>query len=224
MTPNGHTMTETQTNPADPLFAFVLSILTPLLATTPLIDATQAARQAIAAYIEAGETNLIAIAQNVGFALASLDNLRLSADPDLSVSMKLKLRGNANALTATSQRSAATPAPRPAPTQPASTQDDTAAQTEALAALDRARADLRKPEPAPRPEQSRERIWASAMTDIAAECSRNLAKLSARDRRTELIRIKALSATASHLANGGATQSKSGLLNTTALGRTAAHS
>ena len=40
------------------------------------------------------------------------------------------------------------------------------------------------------------------MTDIAAECSRNLANLSPKQRRAETIRIAALKAAARHLSRG----------------------
>jgi hypothetical protein len=219
MIPKEHpAMTDTQpTEATDPLLAFVLSILTPLLATGGFTGAAQAARQAIAAYTTAGQNQWINIAQIVGFALASLDNLRLSADPDLSVSMKLKLRGNANALALSSQRTTATLETHPQTPQP----DDTAAIAEALASLEQARIDIQQPappaEPTPKPA-TRQEIWATAMTEMAAECSRNLGKLPPRERRAEIIRIGALSATASHLARGGATPAKSGLLNTTAMG------
>ena len=94
---------------SDPLLQVVLSLLTPLLMAGGITDtdlARRAARQAIAA-CNGGQGQLVTIAQIVGFAFASLDNLRLSAAPDLSLSMKLKLRGNANALNRSTQRSTA---------------------------------------------------------------------------------------------------------------------
>lgn len=87
--------------PANLLLEFVLSLLVPFLATGPLTDAALARRAAedtIAAYKAAGQDQLVTIAQLVAFALAALDNLRLSMPADLSLSMKLKLRGNAGTL------------------------------------------------------------------------------------------------------------------------------
>ena len=102
-------MTRPATEPApDPLLTCVLGLITPLLATAGIADPAIAARQAIAAYRAAGEEQLISIAQIVAFAMASLDNLRLSMPADLSMSMKLKLRGNANALNRVAQQVTAT--------------------------------------------------------------------------------------------------------------------
>jgi hypothetical protein len=99
------------TQPADLLMEFALSLLVPFLTTGSLTDpalARRAAAETIAAYKAAGQDQLVTIAQLVAFALASLDNLRLSMPPDLSLSMKLKLRGTANALNRASQHATAT--------------------------------------------------------------------------------------------------------------------
>ena len=104
----------------NPLQAFILTLLTPILPEA-------AARQAIAAYKSTGPDQLITIAQIVGFAVTALDNLRLSMPEDLSLSMKLRLRGNANALTRTSQRATAaldTQRRDPEPAPPAEPQND----------------------------------------------------------------------------------------------------
>ncbi|MDB5399230.1 MAG: hypothetical protein JWQ55_1248 [Rhodopila sp.] len=216
-------MSEPAAEPSNPLLAFILTILTPLLLTSSLTEATRAAHQMIAAYKAAGEDQLINIAQIAGFALTSLDNLRLSAAPDLSLSMKLKLRGNANALNRSSQRSTTTAAEPQLPKTAAP--DDTAAEAEALAALEQARIAIKRPNPitpiTPQPtyqsDQSRETIWANAMTEVAAESARNLAKLPPSQRRAEIIRIGALSEAASHLTRTSASN-RSTLLTTTALG------
>ena len=107
----------TPTDRAEQLLGVVLAMLTPLLTIGSPQDARLAARQAIAAYQTGEQANLVSISQIVGFAIASLDNLRLSAPPDLSLSMKLKLRGNANALSRTSLNVSAAAAhpPRPPP-------------------------------------------------------------------------------------------------------------
>ena len=99
------------TEPTDLLMEFVLSLLVPFLTTGSLTDpalARRAAAETIAAYKAAGQDQLVTIAQLVAFALASLDNLRLSMPQDLSLSMKLKLRGNANTLNRASQHATAT--------------------------------------------------------------------------------------------------------------------
>jgi DNA polymerase III gamma/tau subunit len=216
-----------------PLMEVILSFLTPLLLAGGITEidlARRAAREAIAAHQTGG--SLVSIAQAVAFAMASLDSLRLSVPQDLSVTMKLRLRGNANALNRSSHR-AASPPPRPRPNDaPAQTEASrqsqasvpTAApgQSEAsvpTAASPRAEAPAQtaasapaasasngppKPQPA-ETDRRREHAWANAMTDVAAECSRNLATLSPNQRRAETIRIAALNAAARQLSRSGAT-------------------
>jgi hypothetical protein len=113
----------------DPLLAVLLTLLIPLLTTGSAADAGRAAEQAVAAYRAGGQDQLVSIAQIVGFAVTSLDTLRLSMDAELSVPMKLRLRGNAAALSRSSHLATATldnqrcqaatlPAPRPEPAGP----------------------------------------------------------------------------------------------------------
>src|SRR5208282_2056563 len=88
-------------HPSYLLMEYILAVLAPLLIAGSISDlrlARLAAMEAIAAYKARGEEELMTIAQIAGFAIAALDNLRLSAAPELSVSLKLKLRGNAAAL------------------------------------------------------------------------------------------------------------------------------
>ncbi len=214
-----------------PLLSCLLGLLTPLLMTAGLTDvalARRAAAEAIAAYRAAGADQLVSIAQIVGFALASLDNLRLSATPEQSVSMTLRLRGNANALNRAAQQATATLAVQrqdapgmdlPAPDLPA---PDLPAPD--LPAMDAPAMDAPEPVPpdathAVRPppaanlmadhaepaapslptEQRRRLAWADAMAGVAAECSRSLASLAPAQRRAEMIRIGALNATAQRL-------------------------
>lgn len=194
----------------DPLLQVILSLLTPLLMAGGITDtglARQAALQAIAA-CNGGDGSLVTIAQIVGFAIAALDNLRLSADPDLSLSMKLRLRGNANALHGSGQRSTAALASQqpnledPNPIAPAAIEPPA---PEAIAAewpVSQSPEPAHPLQPAPDPSHGRDLLWASAMTDIAAECSRNLGRLPPAERRAEIIRINALKATARQLARG----------------------
>jgi hypothetical protein len=143
-----------------------------------------AAQQAIAA-AQAGP--LVTIAQTVAFAMASLDSLRLSAPPDLSITTKLRLRGNANALNRSANRAAAAQKPQ------------------------RHKPEIPSASPKPPTQESdreRETLWANAMTDVAAECSRNLAKLPPQQRRAEMIRIAALKATAAQLRKGDPSSAK----------------
>jgi hypothetical protein len=99
-------MTDPATTPPSLLMEFILACLAPLLVVGSITDLTlarQAAAEAIATYKARAEDELLTIAQAAGFAIAALDNLRLSAAKDLSVSLKLKLRGNAAALNRVSQ-------------------------------------------------------------------------------------------------------------------------
>src|SRR4051794_19617082 len=94
----GHPQGTDMPDQSSPLTQIVLSLLTPLMLTAGITDtalARAAAQEAIAAYPR-GRTVLVT--QIVAFAMAALDNLRLSTAPGLAPSMTLKLRGNANAL------------------------------------------------------------------------------------------------------------------------------
>lgn len=150
-----------------PLTQVMLSFLTPLMLAAGLTD-TALARRAAQEAIAACPSGapLTASAQAIGFAMAALDSLRLAAAPDVAVTTKLRLRGNANALNRSSQRSAGS--------QPTS----------------------QHTVPQPKPNRAVKRAWANAMTDVAAECARDLAKLPPHQRRAEVIRINALRATA----------------------------
>ena len=100
-----------ETQPAHSLMPFLLAVLTPFLVAGGIPDpglARLAAIETILAYKAAGNDQLMTTAQIVTFAFASLENLRLSAPPDLSLSMKLKLRGSATALNRASHQAAAT--------------------------------------------------------------------------------------------------------------------
>jgi hypothetical protein len=216
-------MTETQ--PANLLTGFIVSLLVPFLVAGGITDidlARRAAAETIAAYKAAGPNRLnvsdqlVTIAQTVAFALASLDNLRLSMPADLSLSMKLKLRGNANALTRSSQRATAT--------LDAQRRDKPAAEpdpTELLASLETAKTVVRQAQSAPLAAASTDReidlSWASAMTDIATEFTAELAQLQPAQRRTHLARIGALSEIARTLGRGDAPPLKARLLGGTSL-------
>jgi hypothetical protein len=246
--------------PSDLLIEFVLSLIVPLLMTGCIVDialARLAALETIAAYKARGQGELVTIAQIVGFALAALDNLRLSTAADLSLTMKLRLRGNANALNRASQR-ASIALQRPslgadAPAGPPSIvelapdgADPLVAEAAVLASLDATRAALRQAEecllsdravgdkapsvPAPRDqatapdaERRRKLMWASAMTDVAAEFSATLGQLSPMLRSAEMARIGVLNETARALSAGSvrpdrSAEFRSQLLGSTSLG------
>jgi hypothetical protein len=212
---------------SDPLLAVVLMLLTPLLMIGNVSDARLAAEQAVAAYRSAGQDQLVSIAQIVGFAVTSLDNLRLSMDADLSLPMKLRLRGNATALNRSSQRATTTldnqrretPAPafpQAEAARPIADPDEAPRQARVLAALQDAQAEVRRAQTAlrtatpasaeasaePPDQRQRDLAWATAMTDVAAEYSADMDQHSPAQRRIDLMRIGALARTARALSRG----------------------
>jgi hypothetical protein len=195
---------------------FLLAVLTPFLTAGGILDpdlARQAALETIAACQADGERQLLTIGQIVAFALAALENLRLSAPPDLSLSMKLKLRGNANALNRASQKTAATQRPNP----PADTPDQD--PTEVAASLESAQTIITQARAARPATQDRKTDlrWGQAMTDIAAEYTAELPALPPDQRRNNLIRIATLSKIATALGRGDAPPLRSRLLTGTAM-------
>ena len=203
-------MTAVADQSPDLLQEFALTLIVPLLASGGIGDpafARSTAIDTIAAYKAAGRDQLVSVMQLIGFAMVSLDSLRLSLPAELSLAMKLKLRGNANALNRSAQRNAATLAQQQREADRPPPEDDTVATAAALASLGQARAMVTAPEipppaktqPQGSDDQERRRLWANAMTDVAAECSRNLNKLPPGERRAEIIRIGALSATVQQL-------------------------
>lgn len=177
------------------MMELALNLLTPFFTAAGLTDpalARQTAKETIAAYN--APDRLLTVAQIITFALAAIDNLRLSLPEDLSLSMKLKLRGNANALNRASQKAAAgleTTKPQAAQKPP--------------------------DPPPPAPTQSQDLAWAAAMTDVATEYTAELANLAPAQRRPHLARIDALSDTARTLGSGKAPPLKARLLAGTAM-------
>ena len=202
------------TEPTGTLLPYLLAVLTPLLTAGGILD-PDLARQAAMETIAACDRPLLTSGQIVAFALAALENLRLSAPPDLSLSMKLKLRGNANALNRASQKTAAVPdRPATAPNQPPEPD-----QAETMASLESAQtliAQARADKPTTQ-ERKTDLRWGQAMTEIAAEYTAELPALSPDQRRTHLIRIGALSKIAAMLGRSDALPLKSRLLAGTAM-------
>ena len=137
--------------------------------------------------------------------------------------MKLKLRGNANALTRSSQLAVTTLDAQRRDAMPRHETNEAPQQDQVLASLDTVRAELRQtpkqPEPAtaePPNDLQRDRAWANAMTNVAAEYSAELEQLPPHQRQTHLIRIGALTQAARAL-NRGTVPLKSRLLGSTSL-------
>nr|WP_294506425.1 hypothetical protein [uncultured Rhodopila sp.] len=205
-------MTEPATEtPTGLLMEYILAVLAPLLIVGSISDlrlARLAAKEAIDAYKARSDEELITIAQIAGFAIAALDDLRLSAAPELSVSLKLKLRGNAAALNRAGQGNTAALRLLRREEPPPDPRDDDRVREEAMEALEEAEASVREAQtaapPAPPPVDKRwSTAWAGAMTEVAAECARNLHRLPPRERRKEMVRINLLSGAARRISQTG---------------------
>jgi len=206
------------TQPTGALLPFLLAVLTPFLTAGGILDpdlARQAAMETIAACQTDGNRQLLTTGQIVAFALAALENLRLSAPPDLSLSMKLKLRGNANALNRASQKTAAM-VDGPATVPDHGPQPPDPDPAEAMASLESAQTLITQARTT-NADRKTDLRWGQAMTDIAAEYTAELPALPPDQRRTHLIRIDALSKIASMLGRGDAPPLKSRLRAGTAM-------
>jgi hypothetical protein len=212
----------TPTQPAGLLMPFLLAVLTPLLMAGGILDpdlARQAALETIAAYQAADNRQLLTTTQVIAFALAALENLRLSAAPDLSLSMKLKLRGNANALNRASQKTAAmlvTPRANPPAEAPDQAPAEAPDQADVMASLKSAQTLLTQAR-ATDSDRKTDLRWGHAMTDIAAEYTAELPVLPPEQRRAHLTRIDALSKIATMLGRGDAPPIKARLLASTTM-------
>ena len=222
-----------QTQPAGLLMPFLLAVLTPFLAAGGIPDpdlARLAATETILAYKAAGNDQLMTTAQIVAFAFASLENLRLSAPPDLSLSMKLKLRGNATALNRASHQATTTLETQRPDSQRPNTQrpEQEPDPAEILASLETAKTIVQQAQttpPAKPPTRDAAQpgtrdtdvSWAGAMTDIATEYTAELPNLPPEQRRAHLARIGALSKIATMLGRGEAPPLKGRLLGSTAM-------
>jgi hypothetical protein len=199
-------MTTSATATATPLFATLLDAVTPLFKAGGLA----AAQQAIDAYRPTAADQLISICQIIGFAMSSLDSLGLSVPATLSASMKMKLRGNANALARISGNAT-------------KILESQRRHAEFSAEPDIPEPSIPAPEPSPPPqpptaaENQRDRSWAGAMNDVAAELTAELTNLPAAQRHLQHRRITALQQTASTLNSGKAPPLRARLLGSAAL-------
>jgi hypothetical protein len=220
--------------PESHLLAFILAALAPLLTAGGVTDlplARLAAQEAIAAYTARGQADLVGIAQILAFALAALDNLRLSMPTELSLSMKLKLRANALNRAARDATQTLGKMPRPAqsvpaqplqanpPTQTAiarSKQPETPSQTFLIAqtqpteqtqprvqAQPKTTTKPTTPQPTATPSEHQDRLhWAKAMKTAAARLQAQAATSPPAQRTTDALWIQALTGVASDLILG----------------------
>jgi hypothetical protein len=93
-------MTQSTEVPASPLMAYLLTMLSALMAPglpDPAL-ARLAAREAIAAYQARDMREQMTVVQILAFITATLETLRLSMQEDLSLTLKLRLQGSARGL------------------------------------------------------------------------------------------------------------------------------
>jgi hypothetical protein len=226
-----HRMCNDNADAGRPMASVLLALITPLMLAGGAVDpalASRAASDALGDYCAHGPARLLSAAQVVGYGVAGLDTLRLSAvaPNDTSAAAIGALRLTAVRLATTSARSERTlTGPRregeAAVTVP--TVIDTAKEAAVLEALAATTARVRRAEaetanaepqaPAPagapllptrppsNPEEDRIRklVWAGAMNEVAQECAANLHLLSPAERRRETMRISALSTVANGL-------------------------
>ena len=229
----------TETHPdihASHLMAFVLDLLAPFLMTGSITDiqrARLAITETIAAYQAQRQNELVTVAQILGFALAALDNLRLSMAADLSLSMKLKLRGNANALNRSSQHNTETlektrqanPSPAPSLAEQAAmaTWDEptpeTATEPVSLPPKPQPEPAIATNQPAARPsaEQQNRLHWANAMRTQAAKLRASTTNRPPFAQKTNTLWIDVLTDVANELAlkQGAPGMSRTDLMRTT---------
>lgn len=199
-------------NPDCALTAVVLNLLIPLMLTAGARDpdhARQAAIEAIDCQIRAGRTGILEIGQIIALSVTAMDSLRLAIGTAVPTDTKVKLCNSARALNRQAENLAGsfgrTPnrsrrsEPLPVETVAVDTPADTAEASEALGALDVLKSELARPETAARAKAEHRPAWANAMTDVAAECARNLHTLPPLERRMEITRIAALTDAAREL-------------------------
>jgi hypothetical protein len=202
--------------PHNHLMEFLLGLLAPLLMAGGMTDihlARLAATEAITAYRVDGPGELVTIGQIVAFALAALDNLRLSMTADLSLSMKLKLRGNANALNRCARdntnllqkaRRKRPPLKRDMVEQAATVEwDATETNAEAAAQVARQETETARAMPPTSAIEHQNRLqWASVMKREAERLQANARNIPPAEQRTNSLWIDVLTEVASDLAQG----------------------
>jgi hypothetical protein len=220
------TQTTTDQPEANPLLAFIVTLLAPIFLGVTAGDLTlarMAALHTINDYRARNHVDLIAIAQIIACGLAALCSISRSMDDDISLSMTLRLRGNAVALNRSAEQNRRvlqqpirdTPTPYHAettPEPPAEYDDDqpqefltpTAAQIltrEAEARL------LTPPEQTPNQtptpaERRHQQMWAIAMVKEASEITASLPDLPPDERPAATARAGALGSAANDLLMG----------------------
>ena len=206
--------------PGNVLIDLVSGLLVPtfLAASNGDIQLAQlAAIQTMSAYHVQHQADTVTIAQILAFGLATLGSLSLSMDDTLSLSMVLRLRGNANAcnrsaeqlrraLRVSHQETQLAPptAAEPPETQPAATAHASKPQPPTQPAA--TPVPVQPPPSAPAmpitADQQRRAAWASAFTEVAAECTAEIPHLPPAQQKVASIRAAALNSSATSLLCG----------------------
>jgi hypothetical protein len=188
--------------------------------------ARRAATETVDAYRPRTHTDLIAIAQIIGFGLAALGSLGLSMAGDISVSRALRLRGNANACNRSAQQNRRAlgknhaDAQPPAQHQPEIPPDPEiflhpAAEyllaAESQVRLEQTTAGLSPPTPTQSTtrtpaERRHQEMWAIAMAKQSSEITASLPNLPPAERQDAELRAGSLSSTAHDLIYGAPAQ------------------
>jgi hypothetical protein len=219
--PSSDTTPDSIPHPADILLNLIVTFLAPLFLSVSNGDinhARFAAFETVNAYRAQTQSDLITIAQIIGFGLAALDSLSLSMQDNLSPSMVLRLRANANACSRSAEQNRRALNDRPAATAaPLPDQDNTAeeavilahvAATQQRTAAAQATRQATQPQPATPPapppitDQQRQEMWAAAAARVASEYTTGLADLPHAQRRTATLKAAMLSSCANDLLNG----------------------
>jgi hypothetical protein len=221
--------------PTDILLTLLAALLAPMFLTTggDIAVARLAAIETINDYRAQNRASLLAVAQIVAFGLCALGSLSLSMADDLSLSMTLRLRSNANSLNRSAEQSRRAlnttshpeiPAQIPAAPPETMTQEDHRLESEAIAAIVKARQTVTEAEVSIRPlqtpavqtpavqtpaftilskeEQQNRAMWAAAIADVAGEFTAELTNLAPAERKLTSRKIATMGTSITAILSG----------------------
>ena len=206
----------------------VIALLAPMFLWSTGGDvayARLAAMETLEAYRATGPRSLITATKIIAFELAALWSLSQSMSDEISLSMALRLRGNANSMDRAAERNRQTleqdcriAESADLPSEAALAESVVEAQRMVREANTRIRAaqqptalepvaspvppPVPAPNLAPMPEDQRRAAWAGAMAQVAEELTADMGTLSPKQRAVEMMRVEALTQTATALVSG----------------------
>jgi hypothetical protein len=221
-------MSQSATSPCpNLLIELILVLLTPMFLCVSDGDipcARQAAVDTLNAYGARSVLGVIIAAKIIAYELAALASLSQSMADDISPQLALRFRGNANSLDRAAERNRQLLERQriPAGAERLTEENAAAAVAEAQKRVQQAVASLRAPaQPAAQPagppaiqpamgpmpqadlgDEQRRTAWAQAMAHVAAEFTADLDRLPPAERAKEMMRIRALTESASALVAG----------------------